>query len=75
MVHGPSSTMTQVSNKTDRRKIRERRQFVQNQFPLADFSGNWVYEDRRKVPDRRLGNYEVEELDNLSFDDFIPEKS
>ena len=45
----------------DNRRVTERRKWTtQSIFPLFDSGNTLVREDRRKVPDRRLGNIELE---------------
>lgn len=44
----------------DRRKIPEA---SGNEIPLIDADGQLIAEDRRSIPDRRLNNISVEELE------------
>ena len=62
-----------MSNVTNKRKVHkdmrldkeDRRSFTPpNVFPLLDQFGRLIHQDRRHIPDRRIANIEVTEIDS-----------
>lgn len=60
----------QAQDLEERRNAADRRHFEPPRFPLRDSNGRLVKIDRRRVPDRRLGGYELE---YISHEDVHPE--